>query len=98
MLSKRAWPILAGLFDSVLRNPGGFFQWHSRRKRAICLGEMGYAKLWYDPKDGDIWQAKGRYDIYTDTFGQSLETAISVLGSVDLCELYVDPDDVRSSD
>lgn len=68
--------------------------WYRKRKRADCLGDMGHAKLWYDPETESFWQAKGRWAILPVASNRSdLESAIRMLHHVHLCDLYVDPED-----
>lgn len=68
--------------------------WIRRRRRAVCLGDMGHAKLWIDPETGDQWQASFRWALFTvPSMSDTVEDAIQMLDVVHSCELYVDPDD-----
>lgn len=67
--------------------------WIRRRRRAVCLGDMGHALLWVDPETSDLWQANGRWSLFTTEVDDSVEGAIQMLDVVHLCDLYVDPDD-----
>jgi len=70
--------------------------WYRRRKRAICLGDMGFSKMWYDPETEDLWQANSRWSLFTvPSQDDTLESAIRMLDVVHSCELYVNPDEVR---
>lgn len=72
----------------------GFLSWRRKRKRANCLGDMGHAKLWHDPKTGDLWQATGRFSVFSvPSANDDLEGSLSMLETVHMCECYVDPEE-----
>lgn len=70
--------------------------WYRRRKRAVPLGDMGHALLWYDPETGRLWQARHRWALFpVPSTSDDLDDALQMLEVVHLCELWVDPDDPR---
>lgn len=78
--------------SGILHHLRGFWRWRARRNRAVCLGDMGHAKLWYGPESGDTWQAKRRFAWFTVPSNNDVESAVRMLDNVHFCELYVDRD------
>lgn len=73
-------------------------RWYQKRKRAVCLGDMGHAKLWYDPETENIWQAKTRWSLFTvPSRNDDLDSAIRMLRHVHMCELYVTKEEVSDA-
>lgn len=74
-------------------------EWVRRRRRAVCLGDMGHARLWCDPETERIWQAAHRWSLFTVPSNEdTVETAVRMLDTVHLCELHVDRDDPLGRD
>lgn len=70
--------------------------WYRRRKRAVALGDMRHALLWFDPETGRLWQARRRWSLFTVPSSlDGLDEAVRMLEVVHCCELWVDPDDPR---
>lgn len=71
--------------------------WYRRRKRAVCLGDMGHARAWYDPETEELWQAQARFSLFACRMvsHETPEDIIQMLEHVHFAEPYVTKEEVR---